>query len=54
MSQLIHGIFLAVAYVVAAGFAAVGILIVVPFLFVVLFSAPFGIFELIAGAKKKR
>ena len=51
---MIYGILLAVACVVAAGFAAVGILIVVPFVFILLFSAPFWILELITGAMKKR
>jgi hypothetical protein len=42
------------AWVVAAGFAAVALLIVAPFALAMLFVVPFAFLEAIAGAAKRR
>jgi hypothetical protein len=42
------------AWVVAAGFAAVTLLIFAPFALAMLFAAPFALLEAVAGAAKRR
>ena len=50
MSQIL----LVAAWIIAAGFAAVALLIVAPFALAMLFAAPFALLETIAGAAKRR
>jgi len=50
MSQIL----LAVAWVVAAGLAAVALLIVTPLALAMLFAVPFALLEAVAGAAKRR
>ncbi len=47
-------ILLAVAWIVAAGLAAVALLIVAPLALVMLFAAPLALLEAVAGAAKRR